>query len=446
MKNMAIAARILNTPLMVRPDYLNTVCRVMGDRWNLNLPDNEGIYEGNKIQKNTLLMDASGESVENSGEAETKSLMAVIPVMGSLAQRGGTLDSDSSVMRGYNNIKNDINAALHTDEIGGVMLRLDSPGGELAGNLDLSRWIKEIQEQTGKPVWGHVQDAAYSAAYSIGSACERLLVTRSGGAGSIGVVMAHADMSKRLEKDGIKVTYIHAGDHKVDGNPYQELPKEVREDFQKEINFHYGHFVELVAQNRGLSESEVRDTEARCFNSSDSVEKGLADGIASEDEAFAEFFEHIQPASSPLSTQTVEGNYMNENEIKAAATVEATAASNERWKAVMGHANASIDLDKTVKLIENEALSVDDIHGIMDMFSPESEPKLQVTEPDDIQAKIAAGVEKAMAGATETIKKLQLAASDTTSLETGICDAENELKDYDLGAADAERYNDGGIH
>ena len=59
------------------------------------------------------------------------------------------------------------------------------------------------------------------------SAADEIAVTTTGYAGSVGVVMRHVDFSRALANDGIAVTHIFAGAHKVDGNPFEPLPAAV---------------------------------------------------------------------------------------------------------------------------------------------------------------------------------------------------------------------------
>ncbi|MDM3073893.1 head-tail joining protein [Citrobacter sp. Cf145] len=61
------------------------------------------------------------------------------------------------------------------------------------------------------------------------------VVTQTARTGSIGVMMAHSNYGAALKTSGVEVTLIYSGDHKVDGNPYEKLPKEVRADFQARI-------------------------------------------------------------------------------------------------------------------------------------------------------------------------------------------------------------------
>ena len=112
------------------------------------------------------------------------------------------------------------------------------------------------------------------------SGADHMAVTPSGGAGSIGVVLMHMDVSGALEKYGIKIQFITAPEdgHKVDGNPYEALSPEVLAELQAEINKMYGVFVSTVTRNRpSLSAQAVRDTQARCFLADDALAAGLID-------------------------------------------------------------------------------------------------------------------------------------------------------------------------
>ena len=130
---------------------------------------------------------------------------------------------------------------------------------------------------------------AASAAYAIASAASRIYTMPTGLSGSIGVVMLHMDLSQLLADAGVKPTFIFAGAHKVDGNPYEPLPDGVRATFQAEIDAFYGLFVQAVAIGRGrrMTEQGVRETEARIFMGDDAVRIGLADEIATFDEVIA---------------------------------------------------------------------------------------------------------------------------------------------------------------
>ena len=151
---------------------------------------------------------------------------------------------------GYVYIWRAFQRGIEDPNVRGIALICDSPGGHVAGNFDLVDRMYALRGT--KKVWAFAHEGAYSAAYSIASVADTIWVSRTGGVGSIGVVAAHLDVSGAMEQAGMRVTFIFAGRHKVDGNAYEALPDEVRERLQSRIDELYGVFTATVSRNRGL--------------------------------------------------------------------------------------------------------------------------------------------------------------------------------------------------
>jgi ClpP class serine protease len=115
---------------------------------------------------------------------------------------------------GYPYIWRAYQRGMDDGQVKGIALVVDSPGGEVAGNFDLVD--KMFARRDEKEVRAYAAESMYSAAYSIGSVASKIIVSRTGGVGSIGVVTGHVDMSGALEQRGFKVTFIYFGKHKVD--------------------------------------------------------------------------------------------------------------------------------------------------------------------------------------------------------------------------------------
>ncbi|MDF3655877.1 S49 family peptidase, partial [Enterobacter hormaechei] len=88
-----------------------------------------------------------------------------------------------------------------------------------------------------------------------------------------------------LKTNGVEVTLIYSGDHKVDGNPYEKLPEDVRADFQTRIDATRQMFAEKVSAYTGMSVQDVLDTEAAVFSGQESVDNGLADELVNNTDA-----------------------------------------------------------------------------------------------------------------------------------------------------------------
>jgi len=214
--------------------------------------------------------------------------IAIIPVSGTLINRFG---GSYGWVTGYNFIRSQVLLASQDDDVVGIVLDVNSYGGEAAGCFECSDSIYELRST--KPIIAVIDSNAYSAGYALASGASKIILTPSGGAGSIGVVAMHVDMSKALADWGLKVTFIHSGDHKVDGNPYEPLPDDVKADLQAGIDKSRNAFVALVARNRGLDAKVVFDTEARCYRAEDALALGLIDAIASPSQAVQAFFDEL---------------------------------------------------------------------------------------------------------------------------------------------------------
>lgn len=174
--------------------------------------------------------------------------------------------------------------------IKGIAMVIHSPGGQVAGCFDALDKMVALRDAVGVPVRSFAHEGAYSAAFAIALVENKgIAVSRTGGVGSIGVVTTHYDWSKANDNFGVKVTYIFAGKHKVDGNPDAPLPDDVKANIQARIDELYQVFVSAVARNRGLEEAAVRATEAQCFTATQAVSNGLADTIGSLDDAVAAY-------------------------------------------------------------------------------------------------------------------------------------------------------------
>jgi signal peptide peptidase SppA len=208
-----------------------------------------------------------------------------IPVQGVLINRLGY--QLGSWATGYRYIEAALIRGMNDPEVKGIALVINSGGGQVAGCFELVDYIHSLRGM--KPIRAYSADAAYSAAYAIASAADSISVTRSGGTGSIGVMTAHMDVSENMARNGIKLTMIFAGSHKVDGNSYEKLPESVKARMQERIDRTYDVFTSTVARNRGMEESAVKATEALLYDAQDSIAVGLADKVGSLDEEMVTF-------------------------------------------------------------------------------------------------------------------------------------------------------------
>lgn len=282
-----LAQRMFNTPLAIAPSKLEIVIAALADRFGITTLFRAN---GEALKIHDAVVALEGEPAMDSRPYAVVAGVAVIPVLGTLVQKSGFLQPYSG-MTGYDGIRANLSMALADPEVGGILLDIDSNGGEVMGLFDLVDAIHDAR--TEKPIWSALSEVAYSAAYAIASATSRIAVPRTGGTGSVGVVAAHVDFSKALAKEGIAVTLIHYGARKVDGNEFEPLSAAALARFQADVDEMGDLFVTTVARNRGLSYQEVRDTEASTFLGAAGVDIGFADAVMAPDEAFRALLKEI---------------------------------------------------------------------------------------------------------------------------------------------------------
>jgi len=203
---------------------------------------------------------------------------------------------------GYKYIEMALKRGMEDNNVLAIAFVIDSPGGEVAGCFELCAKISAAAGD--KPVRAFAADHAYSAAYAIAASCGTIIVTPSGGVGSVGVVTAHVEYSEYLKEMGIKVTFIFAGDHKVDGNSYEKLPKAVKDRIQKRIDKIYGVFCGHVSEGRNMDDADVRATNALTYDAEEAMEVGFADKIGSlEDEMVIYTTEAASEGENYMATQ-----------------------------------------------------------------------------------------------------------------------------------------------
>lgn len=277
-----LMAAVFGTPHAIRADKLDVIVSAVAAR----------IYQ-DQVAPSSLIASARAPT-----KAGTKSFLhgghhlgagtgvAVLPILGTLVRRGSWLASESG-LASYDRLTNAFAEIAMSDSVRGIMLEMDTPGGEAGGCFDFADFIRKTSEATGKPVWAHVNECAASAGYAIASAASQIWVPTTGEVGSIGVLAAHVDQSGADRKAGLDWTYIYAGEEKVDGNPHEPLSDSARSVLQADIDMLYGMFVGLVARNRRITPKAVRATKARMFRGKNAVAAGFADRVGTFDEALA---------------------------------------------------------------------------------------------------------------------------------------------------------------
>jgi signal peptide peptidase SppA len=291
-----LATKLFNTPLVLHPGKAEVVMAALAERMGITHLMRNG-------EAGSIDVPAAFSERADDRPYQVVDGVAFVPVIGTLVQKLGSIHPYSG-MTGYDGIRAQIALALEDPDVRAIMLDIDSPGGEVAGCFDLADAIYAVRGE--KPIWAVLNECAYSAAYAIASACDRITVPRTGGCGSIGVIALLVDMSKALSQAGIRVNILQFGARKADGNEFEPLPKEVRARFQADVDTLGKLFTSTVARNRGMRVADVVATQAGTYLGAAGVKSRLADAVMAPNSAFRALARRVnQPAQPTVARSAV---------------------------------------------------------------------------------------------------------------------------------------------
>lgn len=291
MRYSHIWSRIYGVPLLVHPEKAKVIeevfrAHLVNDKAELMEEDGAGdpAPRAEREQQRRVIAYA-GIGLQDRPDkpyALTKGRTAIVPLIGTLVQRGSFMDAMSG-LTSYDMSATLLELALADPDVRAVMLEIDSPGGEAFGLVEFADRVYAARER--KPVWAVANESAYSAAYWIGASAQRLYVPITGGVGSIGALALHVDQSERDKKQGYAYTIVRAGARKAKFNSHEPMDAPGQKWLQAEVDRNRDLFVEAVATRRGLSADAVYATEAELLTPPQALAGKYVDGIATLAEA-----------------------------------------------------------------------------------------------------------------------------------------------------------------
>lgn len=170
------------------------------------------------------------------------------------------------------------------ENVKGVIVRINSPGGTTAGGEELYEALSALRAQ--KPVIAVINEVGASAAYMTAIATDRIIARRLSIVGSIGVLFNHVDASGLLETIGIDFDKVASGPLKAEPDTDEAMSDEVRASLQALVDDSFFWFVDIVAERRGLTRSATLAlSDGRIVNGRVALEAGLIDEFGGQAEA-----------------------------------------------------------------------------------------------------------------------------------------------------------------
>lgn len=299
-----VMQNLCNRPLMVSDAHGRMIASALAGRLNfsafedgytrLDAEEMARIAAGGRADADARRADMATKpymTAQQAGPSRGKSYeqaggIAVIRVWGTLTRNWGVGPYSGST--GYDGIQIQLLDAIQDNDVKAIWLDINSGGGAVDGCFDLVDLIWSMNEKNGgKPIYAMAADYAYSAAYALATAADKVYVPATGGVGSVGVITLHADVTAMMDEQGIKVTLIRSGEKKNRGNEFETLDADTLAHLQAQCDEVRSIFIDKVARNMGISKKVVSETEALDYMGAAAKTIGFVSDVMPEHAAWA---------------------------------------------------------------------------------------------------------------------------------------------------------------
>ena len=330
--------------------------------------------------------------------------LAVVPIVGMIVPKASSIGMS---MQGTSMelLTNRIHELRMRDDIKGVILRVHSGGGSVLGVPEAAAAIRQLASE--KPVHASIDMFAASAAYWLASAANKIYISESGVAGSIGVFAMIANQHRKLKKDGIDIEVIRRGAFKhrpngVEAFDSDEMKAAIAE-VDKGVERVYRSFISAISNNLGITMTQAEK---------------LADGRVHEGEA---------AISAGLATDQGTFRDVATNmvlDITSATEDEVVEANDDSVEVVKADSEEVIE---TVLADEDLSLPVEEATEVVEATVEEVEETVEVSEVELLKAKIEL-LEAANAKSAENEEKTKISTLIATAVADGRIPVQKEAK------------------
>jgi protease IV len=256
-----------------------------------------GMSGGTSMQKRRAISPRLHEAwIEDNG---SRNKVLVVPVE-------GVITSQSPGPNGFNMvdvIEEQFRRAADDDDVKAVVLKVNSPGGEVLASDDIYNLIADFQETSGKPVVASMGSLAASGGYYVSAPCQWIVANEMTITGSIGVIMHGYNFRGLMDKVGIRPEVFKSGKYKdmlSFDKKEEEITSEEREMIQSMVNETFDRFRTVVEQGRAsaakknesdgepgkrLSENWALYADGRILSGKEAHKHGFVDELGNFDTA-----------------------------------------------------------------------------------------------------------------------------------------------------------------
>ncbi len=178
-----------------------------------------------------------------------------------------------------------VDALIEDENNLGILLYIDSPGGEMGASDEIYLKLMDYKNETGRPIYCYFADMACSGGYYVSMASDEIVANRNCICVNIGVYISTYNFSGLFEKYGVEQINIKSSENKgigMAGVPWTEEQKGI---YQSIVDLYYEQFLEVVAAGRGMTTDQVRELDdGREMLAPQALAAGFIDEIARYEE------------------------------------------------------------------------------------------------------------------------------------------------------------------
>ena len=185
-------------------------------------------------------------------------------------------------------VRQELELAFNDNNIRGILLRIDSPGGTITDSDIIYHSLMEFKKAKKIKIVAAMEDLAASGAFYIAMAADEIYAHPTTVTGSIGVIMDHMDVADLLNKLGVRNDPVTSGKYKDISSQFRKMTDEERALLQGVVNAQYEKFIKVVQDGRPkMTQQQIRSiADGRIMTAEEAKDRGLIDGIGYLDDAY----------------------------------------------------------------------------------------------------------------------------------------------------------------
>lgn len=210
------------------------------------------------------------------GDEDARDKIAVIYLTGVISSTEDGATSEEGLV---GDIKDQLDQAIDDKHVKAIILRINSPGGEVVASDAIYQAVVEARQK--KPIVASIDTVGASGAYYIAVGADYIIANELSITGSIGVILESFTVGALADKVGIKFYTFKSGKYKDILNPTREPTEDEKALVQGLIMEVYEKFVGIVAKERDMKVDDLKNglADGRILSGKQALDSGFVDGL-----------------------------------------------------------------------------------------------------------------------------------------------------------------------